>query len=83
MTFGIFTYVSFPSDRDQSEPVLGSAGSLYLPSGGTCFPTVGSLLSGITLSWFAPLLETNSPLLHNLEEFVEEFKACFGDTDGA
>ena len=25
---------------------------------------VGSFLSGITLSWFAPLLETNSPLLH-------------------
>ena len=44
---------------------------------------VGSLLSGIALSWFAPLLETNSPLLHNFEEFVKEFKACFGDTDGA
>ena len=43
---------------------------------------VGSLLSGITLSWFAPLLETNSPLLHNFEEFVKEFKACFGDTYG-
>ena len=43
---------------------------------------VGSLLSGIALSWFAPLLETNSPLLHNFE-FVKEFKACFGDTDGA
>ena len=56
----------------------------------TCYPTdasrvglVGSLLSGIALSWFAPLLETNSPLLHNFEEFVKEFKACFGDTDGA
>ena len=44
---------------------------------------VASLLSGIAFSWFAPLLETNSPLLHNFEEFVEEFKACFGDTDGA
>ena len=43
---------------------------------------VGSLLSGIASSWFAPLLETNS-LLHNFEEFVKEFKACFGDTDGA
>ena len=41
---------------------------------------VGSLLSGIALSWFAPLLETNSPLLHNFEEFVKEFKACFGST---
>ena len=43
---------------------------------------MGSLLSGIASSWFAPLLETNS-LLHNFEEFVKEFKACFGDTDGA
>ena len=44
---------------------------------------VGTLLTGIALSWFAPLLETNSPLLNNFEEFIKEFKACFGDTDGA
>ena len=44
---------------------------------------VGTLLTGIALLWFAPLLETNSLLLHNFEEFVKEFKACFGDTEGA
>ena len=43
---------------------------------------VGTLLTGIALSWFAPLLEKNSPLLNNFEEFIKEFKACFGDTDG-
>ena len=33
-------YINVHSNRsDRSEPVLGSAGSLYLPSGGTCFPT--------------------------------------------
>ena len=42
---------------------------------------VGTLLSGSALSWFAPLLEKESPLLNNFEEFLGEFKACFGDTD--
>ena len=42
---------------------------------------VGTLLTGTALSWFAPLLEANSPLLNNFEEFIKEFKACFGDTD--
>ena len=42
---------------------------------------VGTLLTGTTLSWFTPLLEANSPLLNNFEEFIKEFKACFGDTD--
>ena len=38
---------------------------------------VGTLLIGIALSWFSPLLETNSPLLHSFEEL----KACFRDTN--
>ena len=42
---------------------------------------VGTLLSGTTLAWFAPLLEQESPLLNNFEEFISEFKACFGDTN--
>ena len=42
---------------------------------------VGTLLSGTTLVEFAPLLEKESPLLNNFEEFISEFKACFGDTD--
>ena len=42
---------------------------------------VGTLLSGSTLAWFAPLLEKESPLLNNFEEFLSEFKACFEYTD--
>ena len=42
---------------------------------------VGTLLSGSALAWFALLLEKESPLLNNFEEFLNEFKACFGDTD--
>ena len=42
---------------------------------------VGTLLSGSTLAWFAPLLENESLLLNNYEEFISEFKACFGDND--
>ena len=42
---------------------------------------VGTLLSGTTLAWFVPLLEQESPLLNNFEEFISKFKACFGDTD--
>ena len=44
---------------------------------------VGTLLTDIVLAWFAPLLEKISPLLNNFEEFIKEFKVCFGDTDGA
>ena len=43
--------------------------------------SVGTLLSDTTLPWFIPLLEQISPLLNNFEEFINEFKACFGDTD--
>ena len=42
---------------------------------------VGTLLSGSALAWFALLLDKESPLLNNFEEFLSEFKACFGDTD--
>ena len=42
---------------------------------------VGSLLSGSALAWFAPLLEKESPLLNSFEEFISEFKSCFGDSD--
>ena len=42
---------------------------------------VGTLLSGTTLAWFAPLLEKKSPLLEDFEAFVKEFQASFGDTD--
>ena len=42
---------------------------------------VGMLLRGSALAWFAPLLEKESPLLNNFEEFLNAFKASFGDTD--
>ena len=42
---------------------------------------VGTLLSGSALAWFDPLLGKESPLENNFEEFLSEFKACFGDTE--
>ena len=43
---------------------------------------VDTLLSGTTLTWFAPLSEKESPLLNNFKEFIiSKFKTCFGDTD--
>ena len=42
---------------------------------------VGTLLTGTTLAWFAPLLEKKCPILDNFDEFIKEFQACFGDTD--
>ena len=42
---------------------------------------VGTLLSGTTLAWFAPLLEKKSPLLEDFKAFVKDFQASFGDTD--
>ena len=42
---------------------------------------VGTLLTGTTLAWFAPLLEKKSPLLQDFEGFINEFQANFGDTD--
>ena len=44
---------------------------------------VGTLLSGTALSWFAPLLEKDSPVLYNFEAFVHEFSATFGEVDKA
>jgi len=42
---------------------------------------VGTLLLGTTLTWFAPLLEQQPPLLNDLKVFVEEFSTTFGDFD--
>ena len=59
MTFGLFTYLSFPIGRDGSEPDLRSSGSLYLPSGGTCFPTN----SPFTPAWDVALVRSASGML--------------------
>ena len=40
---------------------------------------IGTLLSGTTLAWFAPLLEKESSLLGNFEEPIMDFKAYFRD----
>jgi hypothetical protein len=39
------------------------------------------LLSRAALSWFAPLLKKNSPLLEDLDDFLTEFSDTFGKTD--
>lgn len=49
--------------------------------GATQIGFVGTLLTGSALSWFAPLLEKNSPLLRDWEAFLETFSAAFGDSD--
>ena len=42
---------------------------------------VGTLLSGPAQAWFAPLMETSSPLLDNFPAFLAELEATFGETD--
>ena len=51
------------------------------PDGFTQVAFIGTLLSGNARSWFAPLLEKDSPILYNLEAFLERFTAAFGDSD--
>ena len=40
-----------------------------------------TLLFGAALSWFAPLLEKNSSLLEDLDDFFIEFNNTFGEID--
>ena len=51
------------------------------PDGFTQVTFIGTMLSGNARSWFAPLLEKDSPILYNLEAFMERFTAAFGDSD--
>jgi hypothetical protein len=44
---------------------------------------VGTLLTGTIAAWFAPILETSSPLLQDFNAFMAEFEAVFGDSDKA
>jgi hypothetical protein len=42
---------------------------------------VGTLLTGAAVAWFAPILETSSPLLQDFNAFMAEFEAVFEDSD--
>jgi len=44
---------------------------------------VGTLLTGTAAAWFAPILETSSPLLQDFNAFMAEFETVFGDSDKA
>ncbi len=44
---------------------------------------VGTLLTGTAITWFAPILETSSPLLQDFKVFMAKFEAVFGDSDKA
>jgi hypothetical protein len=44
---------------------------------------IGSLLIGTALFWFSSLLEKDSPLLVDLDQFLEEFSRTFGERDRA
>lgn len=56
---------------------------LRYPTGEIQVGLIGTLLSGTALSWFSPLVEKNSPLLQDLDDFLEEFTNTFGETDKA
>jgi hypothetical protein len=42
---------------------------------------VGTLLTRTAAAWFAPILETSSPLLQDFNAFMVEFEVVFGDSD--
>jgi len=42
---------------------------------------VGTLFTGQTLSWFAPLFEIRSPILNKFETFLIAFAEAFGEHD--
>ena len=42
---------------------------------------MGTLLSGLAQVWFAPLVETSSPLLEDFPAFLAELEATFGEMD--
>jgi hypothetical protein len=44
---------------------------------------LGTLLIGIAVAWFAPILETSSPLLQDFNAYMAEFETMFGDSDKA
>jgi len=44
---------------------------------------IGTLLTGTTATWFAPILETSSPLIQDFNAFMAEFEAVFRDSDKA
>jgi len=44
---------------------------------------IGTLFIGTVAAWFAPILETSSPLLQDFNAFMAEFEAVFGDSDKA
>jgi hypothetical protein len=44
---------------------------------------VGTLLTGTPAAWFAPILETSSPLLQDFNAFMAEFEVVFGESDKA
>ena len=49
------------------------------PSNASRVRLEGTLLRGIKVSCFAPLLEKESPISNSFVDFIEELKAYFGD----
>jgi len=44
---------------------------------------IGTLFAGTATTWFAPILETSSPLLQDFDAFMAKFEAVFKDNDKA
>jgi hypothetical protein len=49
----------------------------------TCVGFIGTLFTGTGAAWFAPILETSSPLLQDFNAFMAKFETVFGDSDKA
>jgi hypothetical protein len=49
----------------------------------TCVGFVGTLFTRTATAWFAPILETSSPLLQDFNAFMAKFETVFGDSDKA
>jgi hypothetical protein len=67
-------------EHDLKFEVLPIRFDLYF-SGVSQVGLIGTLLSRVILSWFAPLLEKNSPLFEDLDDFLTEFNDTFGEAD--
>jgi hypothetical protein len=65
----------------QSSAFGHSISSSWYPINPTQVGFIGTLLLGMALAWFAPLLEHQSPLFNDFETFLKEFNAIFGNLD--
>ena len=74
-------YLSFAFKLIPSGNIVFQMHPTRYPTDSARIGSVGTLLTSTILPWFAPLLEKKCPILDHFDAFIEEFQACFGDTD--